>query len=447
VTSIISDSSELTANIRSISPSKIAVAYVGKDWAEFIDKNILKEIVVSPTIGSNPRAIAELVKQLGWDKVHFLDNLHAKIYVGPNSAAIGSANLSRNALGIGGLLEASVVTNDDALVSSLLALFNEYVESAGKLYLDTDAKKEKLKDLRKRHNEQGHPPSENGGNMKRNFMDYDPELDDEFYVAWYSGGVTKYNDAFASEIPDISTQEFHKDDYVKEHFSPDDEINVGYWILDWKTNESGRPSKSPKPLWIYVHHVFPNACDDEGYESVAVENPKKYKPGPPFEIDKDFVGAFSEVIMRDEFDCFRENKAGDIWLSKNCRHKFEDLIYNIKTELKEPEAAIILNNRVVRNVKIISPTKDLTNVNSIDSTFTTAAWKIKSDVQTLIGKTISVYKTKADPSIIDGVIDSIIEMPSHGKNRYQISGRYLGSGTAWEGQRSYGSAVMFDYEE
>ncbi len=63
-------------------PSKIAVAYIGADWQTFIpDPSRLESIIVSPTIGSNPWAIADLVKQIGWEKVAFLDELHAKTYI------------------------------------------------------------------------------------------------------------------------------------------------------------------------------------------------------------------------------------------------------------------------------------------------------------------------------------------------------------------------------
>ena len=62
-------------------PTHIAVAYVGRDWDQLIDCSQLKEIIVSPTLGTNPRAVDELVEKFGWEHVHFLDELHAKIYL------------------------------------------------------------------------------------------------------------------------------------------------------------------------------------------------------------------------------------------------------------------------------------------------------------------------------------------------------------------------------
>ena len=75
--------SEIQRAIRRCEPSKIAVAYIGTDWNTFVsDVESLGAIIVSPTLGSNPWAITDLAKQIGWDKIFFLDELHAKTYVG-----------------------------------------------------------------------------------------------------------------------------------------------------------------------------------------------------------------------------------------------------------------------------------------------------------------------------------------------------------------------------
>lgn len=81
---------EIRRTVIDCKPLRIAVAYIGVDWKTFIpDTSCLESIIVSPTIGSNPSAIADLVKQIGWEKVVFLDELHAKTYIGKNSAVIG----------------------------------------------------------------------------------------------------------------------------------------------------------------------------------------------------------------------------------------------------------------------------------------------------------------------------------------------------------------------
>lgn len=70
---------EIKKSIKRCNPSKIAVAYIGSDWNMFV-QNIdhLSTVIVSPTIGSNPRAIMDIARKIGWENVHFLDELHAK---------------------------------------------------------------------------------------------------------------------------------------------------------------------------------------------------------------------------------------------------------------------------------------------------------------------------------------------------------------------------------
>lgn len=59
--------SEIPQAISRCEPSKVAVAYIGTDWNTFVpDTDRLEAIIVSPTFGSNPWAISDLVKQIGW---------------------------------------------------------------------------------------------------------------------------------------------------------------------------------------------------------------------------------------------------------------------------------------------------------------------------------------------------------------------------------------------
>ena len=98
--------------IKELKPNKIAVAYIGADWEKYIDQDTLKEleIILSPTIGSNPQAIHSLVKKIkgGWNNVHFLTKLHAKFYLGNEAAILGSFNLSGNGFEVYGLEEIGV---------------------------------------------------------------------------------------------------------------------------------------------------------------------------------------------------------------------------------------------------------------------------------------------------------------------------------------------------
>jgi hypothetical protein len=99
---------KIRESITKVRSSKIAVAYVGLGWDRYISRTDIKEIIVSPTLGTNPKAIEAIAALLGFDNVHFLENLHAKIYIGAHSAVIGSCNLSDNGLSDAGLIEAAV---------------------------------------------------------------------------------------------------------------------------------------------------------------------------------------------------------------------------------------------------------------------------------------------------------------------------------------------------
>ncbi|WGS51118.1 phospholipase D family protein [Paraburkholderia sp. D15] len=104
---------DIQRGLRKISPSQIAVAYVGIDWKAYILPEKLQDIVLSPTIGTNPVAIVEIAEAIGWEHVHFLDNLHAKIYLGEHGAAVGSFNLTANGLSAACLQEAGFLVEDN----------------------------------------------------------------------------------------------------------------------------------------------------------------------------------------------------------------------------------------------------------------------------------------------------------------------------------------------
>ena len=52
---------ELRDAIAAVQPDRIAVAFIGINWQEYVDISSIKEIIVSPTLGSNPRAIENIM--------------------------------------------------------------------------------------------------------------------------------------------------------------------------------------------------------------------------------------------------------------------------------------------------------------------------------------------------------------------------------------------------
>jgi hypothetical protein len=86
----------------------IAVAYVGADALSFLPDPSGIVIYCWPQAGgTNPSAIEDLVRSGA--EVHFVRQLHAKVYWSrTRGALVGSANLTANALGEGGLQEVAV---------------------------------------------------------------------------------------------------------------------------------------------------------------------------------------------------------------------------------------------------------------------------------------------------------------------------------------------------
>ena len=92
---IIADPKKLKETLRTIQPVSVAVAYISKAWLTYLDaRSLPKTLIVSPTLGSDPSAIDKAINMLGIGNIHFLDELHAKIYLGNQQALVGSCNLS-----------------------------------------------------------------------------------------------------------------------------------------------------------------------------------------------------------------------------------------------------------------------------------------------------------------------------------------------------------------
>lgn len=79
----LSSLAELQSALDKIQPRRVAVAYLGAGWRDYLSLHSLDEILVSPTLGSNPWALAGLLaeaERCGRPRVYFLEALHAKLY-------------------------------------------------------------------------------------------------------------------------------------------------------------------------------------------------------------------------------------------------------------------------------------------------------------------------------------------------------------------------------
>ncbi len=266
---------EIKKAIARCEPTRIAVAFIGEDWKTFLPNHeILQSIIVSPTIGSNPEAITHLAQSIGWDKIFFLDELHAKIYIGKESAIVGSANLTNNGLDGERLIELCVEINDEENLKKINRFFDELVEKAKARYPSVKEKKIKLNELYKTRNSaisnciiKEKTPKRENINSFENF-----QFNDQFYVSWYRKVKNFEYSEDAKNIENLIKSDLH---------IPNEEpIEKNKWILMWLITEKNKPHKSRKPFWLYIHEIFENGVIYDGHEYLKLVAQRSDKPIP-----------------------------------------------------------------------------------------------------------------------------------------------------------------------
>ncbi|TKB23180.1 hypothetical protein FCL47_23495 [Desulfopila sp. IMCC35006] len=312
-------------------PNFVSVAYIGIDWQEFIDPNKIKKIIISPTIGSNPFAIESLVNEISWEKVYFLNNLHAKIYIGANNAIVGSPNLSRNGLTTTGQQEAAIKTKDKTIISDLLKYFNKLEELANKNYPDTKAKKKRLSELKIEWTNAVRSGVIKDDRKKTNqFSDYNIVSCDDFYISWYQD-----DDDFKYTENVLPIKELIEDEL---HIAEDDEVEKGKWILAWKITTQDRPYKDKKyASWIYIDEIISQGIEstsDYKYTKLALMLKNKEELTPPFEITKDFYKAFSELVVDKKYLKYMIGDKKTYYI-KNTFGMFEEFLIALKERMNQ----------------------------------------------------------------------------------------------------------------
>lgn len=292
-------SEDIAERLQRVHPVKVAVAYVGRGWSRFLDPKYLRSVVVSPNLGSNPSAIVELAETVGWENLRLLEGLHSKLYIGDDTMMIGSANLSSNAFGSTQQEEACVVISDQESMQKALELFDRYVSKAEEQFPDKQSKLKRIEKLRQDWRKavaQG--LTENELAEVQNFSCYRSDRDGRVYLAWYINEDSGYTNAVPVTI--------QNDIKLEVHLSPDDLKPRSQWILHWLMSHTGAVDGRSKPTWVYIHEVFDNGCDDEGYEMLCIQRSSLFLPPRPFdEEDPHFVESFRKVMNRDEFSRLR----------------------------------------------------------------------------------------------------------------------------------------------
>lgn len=290
---------EIQKTIKKCNPSKIAVAYIGADWESFVDPKNLEAIILSPTLGSNPKAIKDLVKKIngGWESVYFLDELHAKIYLGDEVAVVGSSNLTKNGLdgGDNSLLELCVEISDKSSIREIGDAFSNFQALAKKRYPESQDKKNRLVELENLWNAAlVNKVVVNGNKTAPSLKDFDVLANDEFYVCWYQSprSETDYTEN-AKAFTSIASDEME--------VAHGEKINKNKWMLTWKINNDGTPHKTADLDWMYIHDIIENAVVSEyGYTTIAIEREDMEKPEVPFELTKEVSRAFKKIVTQED---------------------------------------------------------------------------------------------------------------------------------------------------
>lgn len=299
---VLTSAKAIRKSLRELKPASIAVAYVGSGWKDYVSTTHLREIVLSPTLGSNPRAIEEMMQKLGHENVYFLDHLHSKIYLGASAALLGSCNLSDNGISDNGRLEAAVLLADEDARQRLAAQLEDYKAAARKLYPTKRAKIACLKELKQKFDKaQWHGLAGVETNSPSIGL-YDSELY-RIHIAWYGSSGDPYNkNTIGNAIPEAKRD---PDDYFEYtlQFLEEDDVQPGDWILCWRRNSDGMPRKGGDVSWLCVHDVVSKGFDVDDYSKLVGEAKSRFRkrPMPPFTLDEPTKLLIRETLTAGKF--------------------------------------------------------------------------------------------------------------------------------------------------
>jgi hypothetical protein len=330
--------------IEACQPRRVAVAYLGWDWSKYLTApEQLESIVISPTLGTNPHAVNQLVERLGrdgrsgWERVHFLDNLHTKLYLGDTSCVLGSANLTANGLDGDRLIEAAVTTRDISLLTSAGKFFeDEVLRQAIHCYPTQESKVRRLNQLVLEHEKSKQATQPKLPSIQA-LVDPFPK----FHVSWYTPEGPELNEEGVDSV------NFDIADYL--HFHSEDDIEAGQWVLTWRLSEKDEMNRRVQPCWMYIDHVRNDAVDlsddpDYEYTKVAMqwvrtdEEWTSLLATAPFSASEPrFAAAMASVLKEDRNvreGMVQDHQSGP-WRLNIASEKVDSFVRAIQRELSE----------------------------------------------------------------------------------------------------------------
>ncbi|MDU9404989.1 phospholipase D family protein [Pseudomonas sp. zfem004] len=309
--------------LREIAPRQVAVAYAGKDWRDYLSTDHLQEIILSPTIGSNPFAISALVSQLGWERVHFLDNLHTKLYLGKGAAALGSFNLTANGLSAEGLEEAGYLVQEDKAIEELRQLFDSYLAKAHENYPSVEEKASRLTALYQLWGRAIRADIIRNDGQDQSLTAFLP-FAENIYICGVTGEC-EYNE----EVVDSS---IIRDSVC---FMPRDDIERGKWVLCWHADDNGYPRDETEPYWVHIDEIIEHGVKDTEYSKLAIELKTRSAISPPFELTPIVVAAVHATLRLKRFVKFLWLK--DPWRIAPTLPLMPAFLAEVERQMRKPE--------------------------------------------------------------------------------------------------------------
>ncbi|SDO28343.1 PLD-like domain-containing protein [Vreelandella arcis] len=286
---------KLRSTLAEVAPTHVAVAYLGSGWQEYLTNlDALEAIVVSPTIGSYPGALTELLDEANQHdfRVYFRNTLHAKLFVGDDACLIGSANLSQNGFD-GGLNEAAVYLTDSKSVDQAHDVFETLKQGA---VHDTDKQRSMIRELWPKWNlarRNNVLPNEGGERPQGTILDWKPGYEC-VWLAWVDKDEKPIlNESNVREaVPEIGVHqpEQYFDGYT--NLVEGDDVRVGDWLIIWVAKGDSTPNLGMSPYWMRVDQLISGGVVEDGeedYTLLAVMLPSHSDVTPPFDIDGDPV--------------------------------------------------------------------------------------------------------------------------------------------------------------
>ncbi len=261
-------------------------AFVGDGAGAYLPSPNGLRLICSPTPGAtNPNALRALMK--AGASVEFVKSLHMKVYWAEGrGAVITSANLSTNAMGKGGLLEAGVFLDDATLdIDKLISQLDPILATGAA-----------LKKLDRQNN---HFHKRNGwGASKQQAPSYCEWFDRPSPEPWAVSFYKQTSDELSVEAMDKIQKAYNRTPF-----------NYLWSKTSWKENTwillvhiTPNAAQVEEPAWLYADMVVAVPETDQNsdprypHEIIQIHEDKHYPP-PPFRLNPKFRAALGKLYQ------------------------------------------------------------------------------------------------------------------------------------------------------